>query len=426
MAALMLLFAVLEGIGRGDLGMLARVVLVNVPLAAIATSAAYVVVQLLIATTDGLSHAVAISTGENTERFFRGAIRSLGQAGAHAGATGGTAVGGPGVGTAVGAASGATAVPLFVSFIAAVVAAFAAFFVWIELLMRDAAIYVVALFMPLALAASIWPRWSSALRRTAELIVVVIASKFVIVAILSLAASLMANTGGRVEHVLAAGALMLLACFSPLVLFKLVPFAEGAMSAAYARQGAAGGAMRGVGMASSAQMMRATAMTHWGRSGGSGTSGGAGGGSGGGMGGPRGGGGAGRGGGGTAASRTTSAGGAGSGASAGAGAVAPPAAAAAIPMATAKGSKAAGERLGDTATAQQAASGGGTSQQAPRPAGDRESQQPHPHAEQGAKPSSQEPPQPSEAEGGKAPGGDTQPPRPAPEVPAATRERSAK
>ena len=56
--------------------------------------------------------------------------------------------------------------------------------------MRDAAVYVVALFMPLAFAASIWPRWSGALRRTGELLVVVIGSKFVIVSIIALAAGL--------------------------------------------------------------------------------------------------------------------------------------------------------------------------------------------------------------------------------------------
>ena len=66
--------------------------------------------------------------------------------------------------------------------------------------MRDAAVYVVALFMPLALAASIWPRWSGSLRRTAELLAVVIGSKFVIVSIISLAAGLVAENDGRVEH----------------------------------------------------------------------------------------------------------------------------------------------------------------------------------------------------------------------------------
>ena len=157
--------------------------------------------------------------------------------------------------------------PLFVTFLAAIIGAFAAFMVWLELLMRDAAIYVVALFMPMALAASIWPRWAGALRRTGELLVVIIGSKFVIVSIISLAAGLVAETDGRVEHILAASALMLLACFAPFVLLKLVPFAEGAMSAAYGRRSASGGAMSGVQLASDVQILRNMAHSNWGESG---------------------------------------------------------------------------------------------------------------------------------------------------------------
>ena len=157
--------------------------------------------------------------------------------------------------------------PLFVTFLAAIIGAFAAFLVWIELLMRDAAVYVVALFTPLALAASIWPRWSGAMRRTGELLVVVIGSKFVIVSIIALAAGLVSESGSSTEHILAAAALMLLACFAPFVLLKLVPFAEGAMSAAYSRRSAGGGAMSGLQMASDVQILRNMARSNWGESG---------------------------------------------------------------------------------------------------------------------------------------------------------------
>jgi type IV secretion system protein TrbL len=263
MAALMVIFAVFESLGRGDAGMLWRVLLVNVPLAAIATTVAYVVVQLLIAVCDEMCFTIARSTGADSREFFKGAIEALAEAGASGGAVAGTSVGGPGVGTAVGEANGAVAVPLFVGFIAAIVAAFAAFFVWIELLMRDTAIYVVALFMPLAIAASIWPRWTSALRRTCELLIVVIFSKFVIVAIVSLAASLLAKNDGAVEHVLAAGAMLLLACFAPFVLFKLVPFAEEAASAAFSRQSASGSAVRTVEFANSMMMVHRLSRANW-------------------------------------------------------------------------------------------------------------------------------------------------------------------
>jgi len=206
--------------------------------------------------------------------------------------------------------------------------------------MRDAAVYVVALFMPMALAASIWPRWTSALRRTSELLFVVIASKFVIVSIISLAAGLAANNNGQVEHILAAAALMLLACFAPFVLFRLVPFAEGAVAGAYSRRTAGAGAMNAAQSVSPAQLMRRTARSNW-NGGGSGSTG-QGGSSGGGPGsGPSGG-----------FRRPGEAGSGGAGAAAGAesasAASASPAAALALPIAAAKGSQAAAQRLATT------------------------------------------------------------------------------
>ena len=347
MAAAMLLLAVLEGLAQGSLASLARTAFFDLPLALIGTSVAFVVVQLLLGATDGLCEAVSGSTSADSQRFFAEAIHSLAVAGAVAGgALSGTAGGGP--------PNGAVAVPLFVTFLVAVIAAFAAFFVWIELLMRDAAIYVVALFVPLSLAASIWPRWSGALRRTAELLVVVIASKFVIVAILSLAASLLAHNAGQVEQILAASALMLLACFSPIVLLRLVPFAEGAMAAAYARRSATGGALGGVHLATQVQMMRQMAHANWRGSGATETL--SGGGATGGSPGPKPGGGSRAAGGPPGGGGPASAGGAGSaggGVAAGsAGAASPAAAAVAVPVVAAKGSKAAAGRLGRTASAE--------------------------------------------------------------------------
>ena len=156
MGLAMLLLAVLEGLAQGNAGLLARVVLVNLPLAFIATSVAYAVVQMLLVVTDGLCHAVASASHDNSQEFFKGAITGLSQAGGDAGREVGGGAGGTNVaGAAAGQAAGSTAVPLFVTFLAAIIGAFAAFMVWLELLMRDAAVYVVALFMPLALAASI-------------------------------------------------------------------------------------------------------------------------------------------------------------------------------------------------------------------------------------------------------------------------------
>jgi hypothetical protein len=365
LAAAMALLAVLEALAQGSWGVLAKAVLVNLPVAFIATSVAFAVVQLLLVATDGMCHAIAVATQDHSKHFFKSAIGGLAKASGSA-----SAAVNPGypVSKAVGGAAAATAVPLFVTFLAAIIGGFAAFFVWIELIARDAAVYVVALFMPMALAASIWPRWSGALRRTGEMLVVVIASKFVIVSIIALAAGLVAEGQSDVEHVLAASALMLLACFAPFMLLRLVPFAEGAMGAAYGRRSASGAALGGLQLASEVQVIRNMARSNWGASppevwnlgsngGGSGSGSGNS---------PRGGPGKRGGGGETGAARagTSAAGGeavAGAGAPASAAAASPATAAVAAPVAAAKSARSGASRLEQTATAQ-AVTGSGASQ----------------------------------------------------------------
>jgi hypothetical protein len=398
LGAAMLLLAVMEGVAQGNAAMLARVILVNLPLAFIATSVAYIAVQLLLVVTDGLCHAIASASHDNSEQFFKQAIAGLGEAGGDVGRE--TSGGSP-----TGEAAGTVAVPLFVTFLAAIIGAFAAFLVWLELLMRDAAVYVVALFLPMALAASIWPRWTGALRRTGELLVAVIGSKFVIVSIIALAAGLLADTEGRVEPILAAAALMLLACFAPFVLLKLVPFAEGAMSAAYSRRGSGGGIVSGVQMASDVQILRNMARSNWGESGGGVTlwdAGEKGGGSGAGPKPGGKGGGPGAGGGGGGAGRSAGGGSAGGGGAAvgGAGAAG---AAAAVPAAAVGGAKAAGRRAQGAAV--------------PRDAGERSStvpasETPKDTASSGSESGSTESPRAAE-----------KPPRPAPESPGVKPER---
>jgi len=262
LGAAMLLLAILEAVAQSSWQILAKAVLINVPIAFIGTSAAFAVVQLLLLTTDQMSHAIAVGTNHHSEHFFKSAIMSLGEAGAEAGR--GTSAASPATGSPGTEAAGAVAVPLFVTFLAAIIGAFAAFFVWIEMLMRDAAVYVVALFMPISMATFISPRWSGILRRTCELLVVVIGSKFVIVSIIALAAGLVSEDGAPVEHILAASALLLVACFAPFVLMRLVLSTEGAMSAAFSRRSASGGAQSGIQLARTATMVRSLARSNWG------------------------------------------------------------------------------------------------------------------------------------------------------------------
>jgi hypothetical protein len=424
LAAASALLAILEAIAQSSWALLGRAFLVNLPLAFLATSVAFVVVQLLLVATDGMSHAIAAATQEHSRHFFHTAISDLSKAG---GAAGGAVEGGvAGSGTKAGLQGASeVAVPVFVTFLVAIIGAFAAFFVWVELLMRDAAVYVVALFLPLAFAASIWPRWSGALRRTGELLVVVIGSKFVIVSIIALAAGLVSEEGADVEHILAASALMLLACFAPFMLFRLVPFAEGAMAAAYGRR-SAGGVGGPMAVSSGAQMIRGRAQSNWAepevwsvKAGGGGGAAKAGPGGGedargpGGAGGPTprpgvpGGGAVGGVGAGGVSGATGGAGGA------GAGAAAP---LAAVPVAAARSGPATAGRLADTGVARVAGGGsggevGGAGEDggapASRPAAGPASAPPRPPGEQPVRETAAPPPVPAEA-----------PPRPPQDLPA--------
>jgi hypothetical protein len=262
LAAGMFVMALLEAVVQGSWAVLGKAIFISVPLAFVGTSIAFVLVQLMLVVTDGMSHAVTVATQEHSTHFFKAAIGDLSQAGGKAGGAAAQVTQGPGS-SPVGAAAGATAVPLFVTFLAAIVGAFAAFCVWLELLFRDAAVYVVVLFMPLAAAAAISPRWAHVLRRYIEVIVTIIGSKFVIVSVVALAASLISEDGASVEHILAASALLLVACFCPLVFFRLVLSTEEGVSAALSRRGAAGGAVTMMQMAGGPQGFAQMARSNW-------------------------------------------------------------------------------------------------------------------------------------------------------------------
>jgi hypothetical protein len=110
----------------------------------------------------------------------------------------------------------------------------AAFALWIELLMREAAVYVIVLMLPLAFAAMVWPARRIWAVRAVELLVALILSKFAIVAVLSLGGAAISSGAdhGSVSAVMTGAVLILLAAFSPWALLRLIPLAELATGAA--------------------------------------------------------------------------------------------------------------------------------------------------------------------------------------------------
>ncbi len=207
--AVFLLAAIVRGVRTNDVGAIARAVGVSVPGAVFATVTAVAFVQMLLIITDGMSAYIASNMDRDLARFVDGAI--------------GTMSTGAGL---VGAASG-VALPSFLTFIGALILGFAALIIWIELLLRSAAIYIAVAFLPLIFSAAVWPAAAKWAKRAAEVLLALIVTKFVIVGVVALAAAgLGAGSATGFSGLLSAGAALLVAAFSPKALFGLVQMAE--------------------------------------------------------------------------------------------------------------------------------------------------------------------------------------------------------
>jgi hypothetical protein len=200
----LLLLSVMQAVVRQDLSVLVRTILVHLPLAALLTGVAVELVQLSLAAVDAMSTQVAGGATRDVQHVVASVTSAL---------TGASlAVGQPGA-------------PAFVLFLSGLVVVFAAALLWLEMVVRTAAIYVAVLFLPLALATLVWPSISHWCRRLTETLVALVLSKLVVVAVLSLAASALAGSA-HVQGVLTGIALLLLAAFAPFSLLRLVPAVE--------------------------------------------------------------------------------------------------------------------------------------------------------------------------------------------------------
>jgi hypothetical protein len=200
--------AAIQALLRSDLTLLLRAAFGYLPLAMLAVSVAAPITMLLLAASDQLSAVVASAAGNASDHFLRQAAGALGKLTVLSGSP----------------------------FLAIMVGLFivgGALTLWVELLMREAAVYVIVLMLPLAFAAMVWPARRIWAIRAVELLVALILSKFAIVAVLSLgSAALSAGTGHGLTVALAGVVLLFMGAFAPWALLRLLPLAEIASSAA--------------------------------------------------------------------------------------------------------------------------------------------------------------------------------------------------
>ncbi|MGE3138149.1 MAG: hypothetical protein AB7I08_08570 [Thermoleophilia bacterium] len=191
----LLLLTVLHALVRQDPGLLARAIFLHLPAAMLLTGLAVAVTQSALAVTDALTSELTAGIARDTGSLAEGLAR------VHI----------PGSG-----------IPPFAAFLLALFMAMAAVFVWIELVLRAAAVYVAVMFLPLFLAAMIWPAASGWIRRLVQLLIATVLSKLVIVATLSLGLSAF-SSGDDPSAVLAGAGMFLLAAFAPFALYSLLP-----------------------------------------------------------------------------------------------------------------------------------------------------------------------------------------------------------
>ncbi len=202
----MLFSAVIQAVYRQSVVALLRTFLVNLPVALLFTGVAVELVRMGIVVTDAMSAKFMAAAGVNTRDMLAPLVKALGTA--------------PGV-------------PGFAMFLGGLLVAVFALVLWLELVVRAAAITAAALFLPLVLAALVWPAIGHWARRLADTLAALVLSKLVIAAVLSLATAAIAggledsaSTSSKFGDVVVGIALLLLATFSPFMVLRLLPMVE--------------------------------------------------------------------------------------------------------------------------------------------------------------------------------------------------------
>ena len=196
---LVVLASVMSGVIRGDIAGMVRLVCVRLPVAIFITYIAIWLVTQLLALTN---LATAWEVGGNARAGSLAAWSNI-------------------LGSNLGSD--------FLTVLACLVLIAATVVCYLELLARDAAIYVVAAFIPLIALTSLWPGAHNALKRIAETLFVLCISKFVMAFVLVLGASALTQSitpSGNLGSVLAATLIFLLAALAPFAVFRLLPLLE--------------------------------------------------------------------------------------------------------------------------------------------------------------------------------------------------------
>jgi len=193
--------AAIQAVLAGEPGLILRA-LAYLPLAALMTVLAVPVTMLLLAVTDSLAAGLAHVAGQDGVRFLTG--------------------------TSALVVAGLTLADPFVTVIAGMVLVVCGLALWTEMIVRELAVYVVVLMLPLVFCAMAWPTRRVWATRTIEVLIALILAKFAIIVPLALGAAALAHggAGSGVGRLIAGLALVGIGCLAPWMLMRLIPMAE--------------------------------------------------------------------------------------------------------------------------------------------------------------------------------------------------------
>ncbi len=206
----------IQGLLAGNMTAMTRRVALDLPAAVAGMVGTTVVVGKLLELIDACSAAVLAHSGGQAVHFLSG------------------------FGVNVKGAAGGFAAVLLGS-----VAVIAALLLWIELMVRSVLVYIIVALSPLSFAAMVWPSARGLLRRTIELLLSVIVSKFVICVAISVGVAALAGAGTGTPNAMGSdsgvgatmgtlfvgAAVLVIAAFAPFLVLKLIPWAEAAVVA---------------------------------------------------------------------------------------------------------------------------------------------------------------------------------------------------
>lgn len=198
--------AAAESVLRSEASVLGRSLFVYLPLAALLTAVATPLTMLLLAATDALSAGLTAVAGNGLTHFLTGTTALV--------------------------AGGLTLLDPFFAVMAGGLVVAAGGALWVEMLIREVAVYVVVALLPIVFAGMVWPARRVWAIRAVEVLVALILSKVVIVAVLALGGAALEHAGvSGLTRLLGGLALVILGAFSPWVLLRLIPLAEVASAA---------------------------------------------------------------------------------------------------------------------------------------------------------------------------------------------------